>query len=494
MYQHGLGCKKNQKEAIKWYTLASEQGIADAQNNLAYLYEGNQQYSEAVHWYQQAAERGHVGAHASLGYAYSKGRGVPIDEAEAMRFYRVAAERGHAIAQTNLGNMYAEGRGCSAEPPMAAHWIQIAADQGYAPAQLALARLYSQGFGVELNESEALKWLRHAASQGLTDAQFSLAIHFANAGDKLHAFIWFTAAAVQGNPDAAQRIEDLQLDQNTEICQLIIGAGSGDSEAQATLALKLQQGDGISPDEDASIFWLRKAAESGDAWAQSTYAIVLRKTQDPDKMRESVHWFSTAARQGDTRARFNLGLMQLVGDGTPVDHLSAAVNIMQASLAGFEDSRAAFETVRPMVSEGSWGSIFDQVQWPDLTFILGPLAEGHMDAVRESQENDDGSDDALWLEYERGFADTMFLCPTDRAGSLLDTAFGEPVTIRKIFVGRAIFRGKPVAAITINLRNIRLPDDFPVYWSPSNEGLNSVSNMIGYVALRNFVQQYYTYF
>jgi hypothetical protein len=49
----------------------------------------------------------------------------------------------------------------------------------------------------------------------------------------------------------------------------------------------------------------------------------------------------------------------------------------------------------------------------------------------------------------------MFLS-SGREGSLLDSAFGEQVIVKKIFVGRAIVEGKPVAAITISLRDILL--------------------------------------
>ena len=63
-------------EAARWYRLAADQGLADAQNN--------------------------------LGLMYDNGEGVPEDDAEAVRWYRLAADQGDAGAQ-NLGVMYADG-------------------------------------------------------------------------------------------------------------------------------------------------------------------------------------------------------------------------------------------------------------------------------------------------------------------------------------------------------------------------------------------------
>jgi hypothetical protein len=38
MYQNGQGVTQDDKTAVKWYTLAAEQGFADAQFNLGVMY------------------------------------------------------------------------------------------------------------------------------------------------------------------------------------------------------------------------------------------------------------------------------------------------------------------------------------------------------------------------------------------------------------------------------------------------------------------------
>lgn len=492
----GEGTPQDLGEALQWYTRAAEQGLVEAQNNLANLYEQNQQFAEAVRWYRQAAEQGAASAQACLGYAFSMGHGVPVNEIEALKYYRMAAEQRFAPAQSNLGEMLANGRGVPADPTAAAHWTRLAADQGYAPAQRMLGYFLDQGFGVKKDSSEAIKWLLRAALQGLADAQNSLAIHYAEgngiAEDKIRAFMWFAAAASQGNAAASQNKERLRIDESSEVCKLIDAAASGDGDAQSHLAVKLHDGEGIQQDADAARFWLRKAAEGGHAGAQTTYALILRGTEDPDAQRESVWWLSKAVEQGDDRARFNLGLSQAVGKGTTVDLSAAAVNLMQASLSGFEQAREAFEQIRPLLPAESLPSIFERVKWPDLSFVMGPLVEGHLDGIRISQENDDGSEEPDWLRYERDVANTTFLGSSDKAGSLLDAAFGEPVCIKQMYVGRALIDGKARASVNINLRNVHLADGFPVYWKPTKEGLDLVANMIGVLEARTWMR--WTYF
>ena len=58
---------QNFTEAERWYRLAAEQGLADAQHNLGYLYhigQGGlpQDFVQAHMWYNLAAARGNVNA------------------------------------------------------------------------------------------------------------------------------------------------------------------------------------------------------------------------------------------------------------------------------------------------------------------------------------------------------------------------------------------------------------------------------------------------
>jgi TPR repeat protein len=66
-----------------WYRRAAESGNANAQNNLARMYEDGRgvpkDYSEAVKWFHRAADQGVAAAQFNLGRAFEIGRGVPKD-------------------------------------------------------------------------------------------------------------------------------------------------------------------------------------------------------------------------------------------------------------------------------------------------------------------------------------------------------------------------------------------------------------------------------
>jgi uncharacterized protein len=61
-----------------------------------------QDYTEAVWLYSLAASQGHAQAQVNLAYMFEDGRGVAQDRAEAIRWYRLAAAQGHASTQADL--------------------------------------------------------------------------------------------------------------------------------------------------------------------------------------------------------------------------------------------------------------------------------------------------------------------------------------------------------------------------------------------------------
>jgi TPR repeat protein len=98
MHQNGQGVPQDYTEAARWYRLAADQGLADAQSN--------------------------------LGQMYTLGNGVPQDYVEAARLYKLAADQGNASAQMSLGNAYANGVGVIQDYETAHMWANIASANG----------------------------------------------------------------------------------------------------------------------------------------------------------------------------------------------------------------------------------------------------------------------------------------------------------------------------------------------------------------------------
>ena len=301
--QYSLGIKywglydstpvEDQREAVRWFRRAAEQGHVRAQKHLVdALYTLGSAYEfgfrvekderEAVRWYQMAAEQGHAEAQYSLGDAYKYGRGVEKDQREAVRWYRMAAEQGHTNAQFNLGLAYWNGESVDEDMPEAVRWFRKAADQGYAYAQYNLGYAYWNGKGLDKDPREAVKWYRKAAEQGNASAQNSLGIaYYFGRGvdlDQREAVSWFRKAAEQGM-----------------------------SEAQYALGIAYNTGEGVEKDQREAVKWYRKAAEQGLAGAQYNLGVAYWNGEGviTDK-REAYIWLSIAKANSDEAATDNL--------------------------------------------------------------------------------------------------------------------------------------------------------------------------------------------
>ena len=121
------------KTALKEFRPLAEQGLADAQFNLALMYEHGegvvQDYKKALKWYRLAAEQGDATAWHQLGVMHHYGWGVKTNYKEALRFYRLAAPQ---VVQTqySLGAMYYQGQGVNQDIVIAYMWFYVAAKNG----------------------------------------------------------------------------------------------------------------------------------------------------------------------------------------------------------------------------------------------------------------------------------------------------------------------------------------------------------------------------
>ncbi len=126
--------------------------------------------AEAVKWYSLAAEQGSVEAMNALGVMYGAGRGVPQDYEASRACFQKAAELGDAKAQNNLGIIFDNGQGVEQDFAEAAKWYAMAAKQGHAEAQFLLGHMHLKGQGVAEDRVQAHKWFNLAASQGIEAA------------------------------------------------------------------------------------------------------------------------------------------------------------------------------------------------------------------------------------------------------------------------------------------------------------------------------------
>ena len=111
---------------------------------------------EAVKWYRKAAEQGDAEAQFNLGAMYYQGHGVPEDYPEAVKWYRAAAEKGVDKAQAVLGLMYYFGRGVPEDYVKAYAWMNLAAAQGDEDAVKSKAQIREKMTRAQVSEGQKL--------------------------------------------------------------------------------------------------------------------------------------------------------------------------------------------------------------------------------------------------------------------------------------------------------------------------------------------------
>jgi TPR repeat protein len=154
--------RKNYPLALKYFVPLAQQGNADAQNELGFMYHEGlglpKDPLKAVYWYTKAAEQDHPSAQFNLGNRYRQGDGVTEDDAVAVAWWKKAASHDHRKSMFNLGYAYLDGRGVEENKAEAINWFRKSANRGYSFAQYNLIFVYSEGIGTEIDNVEAMKW------------------------------------------------------------------------------------------------------------------------------------------------------------------------------------------------------------------------------------------------------------------------------------------------------------------------------------------------
>jgi TPR repeat protein len=113
-YDHGIGGARDVDRAIHWYHKAAEQGLAEAQFNLAHiLVDEDISAAAAADWMAKAAAQGMVDAQYLMGVIYAEGLGVARDDNEARRWLQQAIGKGHTGAAVFMKERY----GSAGSPP-----------------------------------------------------------------------------------------------------------------------------------------------------------------------------------------------------------------------------------------------------------------------------------------------------------------------------------------------------------------------------------------
>ncbi|HEY8229466.1 MAG TPA: tetratricopeptide repeat protein [Rhodanobacteraceae bacterium] len=250
---------------------------------------------------QKQAATGDAAAEAKLGLELMKTK-KPADESAAVDWFRKAAAQGNTDSQFNLGLAYATGAGITRDVPTGLKWMRESLSDGSGTHMLVYGMLLgSLGGG---SQQEALKWIRKSAEAGAPAGMMFLAMA-EQKDDPADARRWMLKAAQAGSP----------------LPQMLLGWG-----------YILGKGMFDSPNTDAGLHWLRKAANQGYAPAEGALGLLLitGDHQVPDDPAEGVQWAQKAAAQHNAYGYYAMGYAYQLGKGESVDPAKAWYNFAAA--------------------------------------------------------------------------------------------------------------------------------------------------------------------
>lgn len=201
----GAGVPEDDAKAVRYFTLAADQGLAIAQSNLGTMYAKGtgtpKNDREAVRWFGLAAAQNSPEGQNNWGFMLAHGRGTAQDDREAVRLYRLADQQELAAASYNLGAMIRQSRGTQSDDRRAMfEAYQRAAEGGVVQAQYALGFAYRHGEGIEEDYGEAYRWFTAAARSGNEDALAAVGNAHANGEgvprNLVEAYRWLNRARV----------------------------------------------------------------------------------------------------------------------------------------------------------------------------------------------------------------------------------------------------------------------------------------------------------
>ena len=338
-YEEGwsTGIRKNNAQAVGYYTLAADQGYAPGLWNLGLCYyEGSgliKDYSKAFRYFMQAAGKDYKLACNKVGFMYKIGQGVEKNLDEAVRWYTKAASSPHnmARAQLSLGELYASEELSDFENAVV--WYKKAQANSDKEVTVKASRflgdLLFYGKHVEQNYSEAFRYYSVCADRSDAQIQFNLAeMYYLGLGTGKNAekaVYWYKKVLDQdaAHVEASRRmgvmyLEGIHVEQNCEKAEelLALAADAGDTDACCRLGVMILEDQCRNHDSGQARMYLEKAANAGVAEAMFRTGVIYGAgTLVRQDYSSALHYIFQAALKGHKEACNKVGAMYELGVG-----------------------------------------------------------------------------------------------------------------------------------------------------------------------------------
>ena len=334
-YYSGDGVEQNADEGWKWMEKAAENNVAYAQYSCAMQMlseqgNGPKDPAKAMEWLKKAAEQGMPEAQADLASAYLEGRNVEKDEKKGVEMLENAAQQGNPMAIAVLAAYYINHSTSEEDHTKGVVLLQTLAAAGDPDSQFNLGVCYMNSVGTkELVQEQKLvndELKKMGEGKELTDLQI--------------AAYWLEKAAEAGHPLAQQNIGLLIVqqiipgDQQKALEYIRKASESGLAQSQYTLGMLTLTGQaGVKQNTNEGIALLKKAAEGGMPQAQNDLGLIYMQGGNGVKQNAAMgyNWLKKAAAQGHPAAMFYLSLCYASGQGTTINRPEAKKWLQKAA-------------------------------------------------------------------------------------------------------------------------------------------------------------------
>ncbi|MBA57636.1 MAG: hypothetical protein CMQ40_00540 [Gammaproteobacteria bacterium] len=194
--------RKHYATAFRSFRSLAEQGAAEAQNNIGFLYQNGfgvrRSYANAITWYTRAADQGLPQAEHNLGMLNYHGHGVSQNFTIAKRWFSRAAKQNLGPSHYMLGRIFYKGESTAENPERARTHFRDGAKLGDARSQYMYSYMLLAGEGKQdINENSRFGPLFN--QQGATEEEYKLAL------------VWSKLSARNGYEDAKELVEYARL-------------------------------------------------------------------------------------------------------------------------------------------------------------------------------------------------------------------------------------------------------------------------------------------
>ena len=298
MYIKGQFVEKDDTQVIKWMKLAAENGYTEAQKNMGeYYYYGSfgcrRDMKEAIKWYEMGAKSNEPTCVFTLGLIYEEGDGVQKNILKAADWYQKGAQAGIPSCLYNLGKLIIN-KEISGEEEKGFNLIQQAAESGYSFAQNYMGRAYRFGWYVNANPVRATNWFTKAAEQNMPDAMCNLGDMYSYEDgltiDYEKAFYWHKKAAETKHSRALTELGDMyyagkgvRQDYQKAMEYYQKACDEGYPYAFYSLGFMYWKGQGTLPDKEKAQEYLSQAAAMGN---ESAFQLLNRMDHESEEEKD----------------------------------------------------------------------------------------------------------------------------------------------------------------------------------------------------------------